>query len=49
MEGLWGFKPYTTCIKYPLRAKAKNQHGELKKGLIRRDITEPKTRSTNNY
>ena len=49
MEGLWGFKLYTTCIRCLFRAKARDQYGEPKKGLIRRDIAKPKTRSTNNY
>ena len=49
MEGLWGFKPYTTCIKCPLRAKIKDQHGEPEKWLTRRDIIGPETQSTNNY
>ena len=49
MEGLWRFKSYTTCIKCPYQAKGKNQYKELKKGLIRRDITRLKTQSTNNY
>ena len=49
MEGLWGFKLHTTCIRCPLWAKAKDQYGEPKKGLIQKDITGLKTRSTNNY
>ena len=49
MEGLWGFKPYTTCIRCPYRAKTRDQYGEFKKGLIRRDIAGPETRNTNNY
>ena len=49
MEGLWGFKSYTTCVRCPHRAKTKDQYGELKKWLTRRDIAGPETRSTNNY
>ena len=49
MEGLWGLKSHTTYIKYLYRAKAKNQYGELKKWLIRKDIVGPETQSINNY
>ena len=49
MEELWGFKLYTTYVKYPHRAKGKNQYGELKKWLIQKDIIGLKTQSINNY
>ena len=45
MEGLWGPKSHTTCVKCPYRAKTKDQYGEPKKGLIQRDIAEFKTRT----
>ena len=48
MEGLWGFKLYTTYIKYPHRAKTKDQYREPEKWLTRKDIVGPETRSTNN-
>ena len=49
MEGLWGFKLYTTCVWCLHRAKTRNQYEEFKKWLIRRDIVGLETRSTNNY
>ena len=49
MEGLWGFKLYTTYVRCLHRVKAKDQYGELKKWLIRKDIIGLETRSINNY
>ena len=49
MEGLWGFKLHTTCIKCLYRAKGKEQYREPEKWLIRRDIVGLKPRNTNNY
>ena len=34
MEGLWGFKLYTTCVRCPHQAKARDQYREPEKWLM---------------